>query len=180
MFMPYQFIAKLGKRLQNKARLLFKVPPGRLWLVLKLGLFATVVPLFMRLPLARSEQFLVPARFISTRQQKFQGAGQQPSIHQTPISEYVFYTDTALRLGRPLTQNRCLTRCVTLYYFLSRKGMELSIVFGAGSLNGQFSAHCWLEIEGKPFAEPQNPYLVYSPTYSIPSSALASSVASNG
>lgn len=178
--MPSLYTTTLKKRIQTKARLLAKVPSGRFWLVVRLGFFALFVPLLMRLPLARSESFLVPSRLLDKREKTFQGIDKQPPLKQPSISEYLLYTDIALRLGRPLTQYRCLTRCVTLYYFLSRQGVELSIIFGAGSLNGKFAAHCWLEIDGKPFAETQNPYIVYSATYSIPDSALATSIVSNG
>jgi len=158
--------------MQSKARLLATVPVNRYWLVFRLGVFAAFVPLLMRLPLAQSRKLLVPSSSPAVGRLFAQRGKRQWSADEPAVREYVLYTETALRLGRPITQNRCLTRCVTLYYFLSRQGLDLTIVFGAGTLDGRFSAHCWLEVAGKPFAENENPYAVYSPTYCIPDSAI--------
>jgi len=159
--MILRYSEKIRKRVADRSNLLRQIPRGQALLVFKLAAFSLLVPLIMKLPLSRSERYLVPVS---------PPAPTPHAVSNENIANFLHCTSLALKLGRPFTQNRCLTRCITLFYFLSRQGLDLSVVFGAGTLDGKFAAHCWLEKDGTVVGEQENPYLVYLATYSIPSS----------
>jgi hypothetical protein len=73
----------------------------------------------------------------------------------------------AIRAGRPLVRPGCLTRGVTRYYFFRRDGMDVSLCFGMGQVEGQFVGHCWLVKDGVPFMEPRDPRPLYAEMYRI-------------
>ncbi|MCB0062264.1 MAG: lasso peptide biosynthesis B2 protein, partial [Caldilineaceae bacterium] len=72
-----------------------------------------------------------------------------------------------MALGRPLIQPRCLTRGVTLYYFLRRAGLAVDLHFGVSQRTTPFLAHCWLVLDGQPFAEQVDPYTCYETMFVI-------------
>ena len=74
----------------------------------------------MRQQLPQVEKWLVPAT-------------PQRAVDPAMVQKLIRYTDGALKMGKPLTQVRCLTRGVTLYYFLSRTGIDISLYFGRGA-----------------------------------------------
>lgn len=158
--------ARIGKRmiqwpakLKRRLGLLARIRQGGEWgLFARLLLFAAAVPWLMKLRLLRAEQWLVP---------------RSPARRVDParVQKIIAYTDTALHFGRPLVQAKCLTRAVTLYYFLSRSGVDLTLIFGATSVDGKFSAHCWLEHDGRAFAEDPDPGNDYAVLYTIPAQA---------
>ena len=81
--------------------------------------------------------------------------------------------ESVLLLGRPLVQPGCLTRGVTLHYFLRRAGVDVRLCFGIGHPDGKkIAGHCWLEVDRRPFLERCDPRAVFVETYRIPS-ALA-------
>lgn len=53
----------------------------------------------------------------------------------------------------PGIRRSCLTRGVTLYYFLTRAGVDVSLCFGVGTVEGVMGAHCWLVKDGEPYLE---------------------------
>jgi hypothetical protein len=124
-------------------------------LFLQIFLFAAAVPLLARLKLPTLEPLLRPRK-----------AAPPPQPKQ--IEKIITLTDTALRFGKPLIQVRCLTRGLTLYYFLQRVGFDVTLQFGATNYNGQFAGHCWLEKNGDLFSEPTDPRSVYVPVYCFP------------
>lgn len=75
--------------------------------------------------------------------------------------------DRLLASGRPLIRSGCLTRGVTLYYFLRRAGADVSLCFGMGELAGRFEGHCWLVRQGEPLAEPRDPRPLFAETWRI-------------
>jgi hypothetical protein len=104
-------------------------------------LFAAAVPLLMRLRLPLLARLL----------QHSTGATVRPGVADTePIVRNV---TRALRYGQPLVRRGCLTRGLTLYYFLRRAGVNVRLCFGARHRAGAFEAHCWLERAGQPFLE---------------------------
>jgi len=128
-------------------------PRQRLWAVRRAGglpealrlvpyvLFAAAVPLLMRLRLPLLARLL----------QRSIGASLQSAAADTePIVRNV---TRALRYGQPLVRRGCLTRGLTLYYFLRRAGVNVRLCFGARHRAGGFEAHCWLERAGQPFLE---------------------------
>lgn len=135
-----------------------------LWLFLRIFVFAALVPLLMRIKLPQLERYLHPAAFPS-----------HPNGAQ--VEKIIRYTDKALRLGKPLLQVKCLTRGLTLYYFLRRAGVEVSLCFGAETFDERFAAHCWLIKDGEPFSEPQDPRRLYTPVYTLPRTQRSSRLA---
>lgn len=44
---------------------------------------------------------------------------------------------------------KCLARCLTLWFFLKRQGIETELKFGMKKENGKLLAHSWIEYKGK-------------------------------
>lgn len=62
----------------------------------------------------------------------------------------------------------CLTRGVTLCYFLRRAGHDVNLRFGMARLAGGFEGHCWLVKGDLPFMEEPDPRPVYAPIVTVP------------
>ena len=69
---------------------------------------------------------------------------------------------------RPPGRSRCLTRGLSLFYFLRKARLDVSLCFGIGKINGQFIGHCWLLKDGEPFLEAQDPRTVFTAIYAMP------------
>jgi hypothetical protein len=119
--------------------------------------FAAAVPFLMRLKLSRLEVLLKP---------RSPSPADRDRVEQ--IAEYV---ELAIREGRPLVRPGCLTRGVTRYYFFCRDGMEVSLCFGMGQVDGKFVGHCWLVKDGVPFMETRDPRPLYAEMYRISGTA---------
>jgi transglutaminase superfamily protein len=128
---------------------------AELILLLQIGLFASLVPLLMRLRLATLEQLL----------RVRQPSGRAPSWSPEAIVEHF---QLARRIGSPIVGSGCLTRGVTLYYFLRRAGVDVTLSFGVRQIGEEFIGHCWLVRGGIPFLEDEDPRSLYVPTVSIP------------
>ena len=135
--------------------------PGRGWYSLRVACFAAAVPVLMRLKLPVLHRLL--ERRIAT-------AVRAESDSHGP-GEILRCVESALAVGRPLVRPGCLTRGLTLYYFLRRAGVDVTLRFGARCQNGelmQAAGHCWLEQGGEPFLERGNPYRYCVPIYTLP------------
>ncbi len=119
--------------------------------------FAAAVPFLLRLKLSRVEALLEP---------KDPSPAERDRVEQ--ITEYV---EMAMRQGRPLVRPGCLTRGVTRYYFFRREGMDVSLCFGMGQVDGEFVGHCWLVKDGVPFMETRDPRPLYSEMHRISGTA---------
>ncbi|HYO16404.1 MAG TPA: lasso peptide biosynthesis B2 protein [Thermoanaerobaculia bacterium] len=78
--------------------------------------------------------------------------------------------DRLLAAGRPLVRSGCLTRGLTLYWFLRRMGADVSLRFGMGTMNGSMSGHCWIVYQGEPLAERRDPRPLFTETWRIEAS----------
>jgi hypothetical protein len=83
--------------------------------------------------------------------------------------------DVWLRAGWPLVRRGCLTRGITQLWFLRRAGFPVSLRFGIGDGVGgvgknadRIEGHCWLVLDGEPFAEKRDPRRLYTETWRIP------------
>jgi hypothetical protein len=121
--------------------------------------FAAVVPFLLRLKLSRVKGLLEP---------RVSSPAERDRVEQ--ITGYV---ERAVRVGRPLVRPGCLTRGVTRYYFFRRDGMDVSLCFGMGEIDGEFVGHCWLVKDGIPFLETRDPRPLYSEMYRLTGSAGA-------
>jgi hypothetical protein len=119
---------------------------------LRIAAFAASVPLLVRLPLPRLARVLRPRR-------------APGSVDATQVDRIVALTDDALR-GRFVRQT-CLVRGITLYYFLSRAGLNVTLCFGMGPMRGEMAGHCWLDVDGQPFREKEDPLPHFTAVYRI-------------
>ena len=148
-----------SSRLASRRAVLEQVKrPGDAVLVGRILAVAAVVPLLMRLPLPRVSSLLEPRRV---------------PRHPTPAQEdrIARLVLAVLSAGRPLVRRGCLTRGVTLYYFLRRAGADVSLCFGMGTSTEKadgFDGHCWLSKQGEPYLEPRDPRPLYTPMYAFP------------
>ncbi len=117
--------------------------------------FSAAVPAMLRLGPARLARYL--DAWIARR----------PPI-PTDASTVVTLVDVAMRAGAPAIRPGCLTRGVTLYYFLRRAGEPVTLEFGIGEVGGEPVGHCWLTKAGEPFLEPRDPRPVFRALYSFP------------
>jgi hypothetical protein len=115
--------------------------------------FAAAVPFLLRLKLSRLKALLEP---------RIPSSEDRDRVEQ--IAEYV---EMAIREGRPLVRPGCLTRGVTRYFFFRRDGMDVSLCFGMGQVQGEFVGHCWLVKDGVPFMETRDPRPLYAEMYRI-------------
>ena len=135
--------------------------PGLGWYFLRVACFAAAVPILMRLKLP------VLHRLLERRIASAAGSeGDSPGP-----GEILRCVESALTVGAPLVRPGCLTRGLTLYYFLRCAGVDVTLRFGARRRNGELmeeAGHCWLERGGEPFLENGNPYRYSVPIYSLP------------
>lgn len=121
--------------------------PSRLRKLVKAARVVVVgasVPALMRLPLARLARVLEPVGEVTP-------ADDPPAA----IEQTLNLVDAALVRARPLAREGCLTRSVTRYWFLRRAGVDVALVFGTGSIDGEIQAHCWLSYADEPLREPE-------------------------
>ena len=110
--------------------------------------FASAVPLLMRLPLPRAGALLT------------RPPGRPRNAERLPVLAAL-----AARLAHPLVRTGCLTRGVTLFWFLRRAGVDVELRFGVDPRT--FDAHCWLTLDGKPYLEREDPSR-FAETYRLP------------
>lgn len=123
-------------------------------------LFGFAVPLLLRLKLERLALWLEPP------------SPPSPLGNRAEAEALARRIDAWLRAGRPLVRPGCLTRGLTLYWFLRRAGFPVSLRFGIGELAGMedhLEGHCWLVLDGEPLAERRDPRPLYTETWRIPS-----------
>jgi hypothetical protein len=125
-------------------------------LFVKIAMFASVVPLLARLPIRRLQRLVEPSAQRRT----------QP-LEREEEARIIRHTETVCRLGRRFIKRRCMTRGLTLYFFLRRTGADVSLVFGAGEIEESFEGHCWLERKGEPFLEATDPRPHFTPMYAF-------------
>ena len=129
---------------------------SKAFLFMRIFVFAAAVPYIMRLRLARVTAILE--------------RGSLPgSFDPDRIQKIAAYIDTSIRRGRPLVRTGCLTLGLTRYYFFRRAGMDVSLHFGMGRMGKgrEFVGHCWLETEGQPYLEKEDPRPLYIDMYCI-------------
>jgi hypothetical protein len=137
--------------------------PSQQWLFLKVVVFATAVPLLFRLKLSALSRVL-ERRITSAR---------SPKADPTRTDQIIRCVEIARVVGNPVVRPKCLTRAVTLYYFLRRAGMDLTLCFGAARKHGRLVeaiGHCWLVKNGEPFLEAHDPRTDFVPIYWLPNS----------
>ena len=138
--------------------------PAEWWLFVCVLGFAAAVPLLMRLRLPTLGRLLEHRCAVPVAHRNLDEAS----------ARIIRTVESVLAIGAPLISPRCLTRGLTLYYFLRRAGVELSLCFGAGYGKAGFSGHCWLVKDGEPFLERGNPQSHFATMYRLPEGAARS------
>lgn len=118
--------------------------------------FAAGVPLLMRLPLPRLAALLArpPAR-------------RRPS--RAAVARLDALVALAPRVAHPVVRRGCLTRGVTLFWFLRRAGVDVELCFGVDPAPGaDADGHCWLVRDGRPFLEHADPRVRFAETFRLP------------
>ncbi len=129
---------------------------GDLLLFAGVGAFASTVPLLMRLPLPRVAALLTRP----PRQRPIAGA---------EIERLERLIALAPRVAHPLVRPGCLTRGVTLFWFLRRAGLDVELRFGLDPATEQpTDGHCWLTLDGTPFLEKRDPRPRFTEIYRLP------------
>jgi len=130
------------------------LPGGRLFAP-RVLLFAAVVPLLLYRRIDRLAPLLEPRRT------------PPPEPPAPAVAALAARIDRLLAAGRPFVRAGCLTRGLTLYYFLRRAGAPVALCFGMGEVDGAFSGHCWVVHEGEPLAEKRDPRPLFAETFRI-------------
>jgi len=137
---------------------------GRLF-ALHVFLFAAfAVPLLLRRRIDRLAPLIEPA----ATPQPPPAATAATTATTEAVNALVERIDRLLLAGRPFIRSGCLTRGVTLYYFLRRAGADVSLRFGMGEIDGSFSGHCWIDRDGEPLAERRDPRPLFVEMFRIP------------
>ena len=137
--------------------------PSQWWLFLRVVVFATAVPLLFRLKISALSRVL----------ERRIGSARTPKAGPASTDRIIQCVEIARSVGRPVVCPKCLTRAVTLYYFLRRAGMDLTLCFGAARKEGRLvevAGHCWLMKNGEPFLEAHDPRTNFVPIYWLPDS----------
>jgi hypothetical protein len=136
---------------------------GRLY-AFRVFLFAAfVVPLLLRRRIDRLAPLIEPSPRSRAR-----SLPPLPPPSADAVDALVRRIHRLLLAGHPVIRSGCLTRGVTLYYFLRRAGAEVTLRFGMGEIDGSFSGHCWLEQDGEPLVETQDPRPLFVEMFRIP------------
>jgi hypothetical protein len=123
-------------------------------LFLRIFAFAAAIRFLLRLKLSSVARALEP--------------GTDPSaVNVDRVRKIPAYVETAIRRGKPFVRPGCLTRGLTRYYFLRRSGIDVALCFGMGRRDKEFMGHCWLEKDGEPFLEMEDPRPRYAEMYRI-------------
>lgn len=105
-----------------------------------------------------------------TSWERFAGGGGRGGADGGPeaVKKTVAYFDAVLISFRPLVRSGCLVRGLTLYHFLRKAGVDVSLRFGFVRFDDSVTGHCWLVKNGRPFLEPDRPDVAYTETFQLP------------
>ena len=143
-------------KISRQIKILMKLPkPDYGFLYLRIFCFVLTTPLLLQLRLPQLRT-LLEAKKPST------------NVDHAKIEYILTSVDTILQIGWPIINKICYPRGLTLYYFLNRTGLNVGLHFGAEKIQEELIGHCWLVKDGKPFAEPTDPYTRYEETYHFP------------
>lgn len=130
--------------------------PREILLFAYLSAFAGIVPLLMRLPLPRVAALLT----------------RPPAVSQASpatIERLERLVGLAPRVAHPVVRPGCLTRGVTLFWFLRRAGLDVELRFGLDAGRAaDTDGHCWLTLDGEPFLEKVDPRPRFAELYRLP------------
>lgn len=130
--------------------------PSELLLFARVTAFAACVPVMVRLSLPR-----LAALLRAKGGESCEGAAEK-------AAQVTRCVDLAQDVASPVVHRGCLTRGVTLFWFLSRAGYPVELCFGIGRIGTEMAGHCWITIDGVAFCERADPEDRFSVLYRIP------------
>jgi len=119
--------------------------------VLQAALAEVVAPVLMRLPTRRISAVLGPL------------GSPRPEKRAEEVLDAVERAFRFHPVGRT-----CLTRGVALCYLLRRSGFDVALAFGIGPSSVDWSGHCWLVRDGRPYLEKVDPQEHFAELLTIP------------
>ena len=128
--------------------------PGDVLLLARVILVAALVPPLMRLRLPTLSRVV-----------GLQGPARKPYGGRVDVERLVAFFDAARVLAYPVVRPGCLTRAITLYWFLLRDGVAVELCLGVALENGEPIGHAWLVREGSAFLEPGDPASRFTVSY---------------
>lgn len=153
-----------SQRIASRFKLLRRIKnPSDALLILHVAIFAALVPLLMRLPLATVSRLVTPRRAPVTPDPK-------------RVAQLEALVPAVLQAGRPLLRTHCLPLGLTLYHFLRRAGVEVELCFGMGAQGPGYSGHCWLRLYDMPYLERRDPRPRYAEFFRIPGGPVSESL----
>ena len=118
--------------------------------------FAATVPLQLRLPLPRF------AALVTRPPRRHMSVAADPARLER-------LAHLATRVGAPFVKTGCLTRGVTLFWFLRRAGYDVELRFGVDIVEPEApDGHCWLALHDEPFLEKVDPRPRFAELYRLP------------
>lgn len=82
------------------------------------------------------------------------------------LDQVVWIVDGVMR--RLLKRDYCMKRSLILFRLLRRWGHDVRVIFGVRKHAGDLKGHAWVEIEGTPFREKDDPRERFHVTYAYP------------
>jgi hypothetical protein len=136
--------------------------PREALLFVRIATFAAGVPLLMRLPLPRVATLI-------TRTAHRRGGRDRRAPTTAEIERLDRLIALAPRVARPVVRSGCLTRGVTLFWFLRRDGLDVELRFGIDPGDDHSTeGHCWLSLDDEPFLERVDPRQRFTEVYRLP------------
>lgn len=62
----------------------------------------------------------------------------------------------------------CMKQSLVLFHFFRQWRVPVALYFGVARHGGTLEGHCWIELEGNPFSERDNPWRVFTIIYKFP------------
>ncbi len=141
---------------------------GDVLLFARVVVVAAQVPWFVRLSLPRQAALLSGRRLAGAKPERAEGnpRAARPDV----VDRVARCVDLAQDVARPLVRPGCLTRGITLYWFLGRSDEEIELCFGLGHPGDSehYSGHCWLSRRGQPILERVDPTDSFGVVYRFP------------
>ena len=142
-------------RLFDRAIRLTVRRPARVWLLVRMATWVVILSV-----LARVLALPSALRFVATDVR----TKLKDDVDVNGLSSAI---DAVLGLNVWMFTPKCWKRATILHRYLALNGIATSIVFGVRKEMGELKGHAWLQADGGPFLESEQP--LYTITYIFPS-----------
>jgi hypothetical protein len=129
--------------------------PARVWLLVRMATWVVILSGLVKvLTLPRA------LRIVATDV-------RMNSNDDVDVNDLSSAIDALLGLDMWMFTPKCWKRATVLHRYLALNGIATSIVFGVRKEANELRGHAWLQADGRPFLESEQP--LYNITYSFPS-----------